>query len=734
MSTLHRPPIKGKFLRNQNESVPTGRDFAESIGGVAGLVSELTYLKNEVINSVNEKIDEVDSKLKDIVDTTKILESTKSEVISIVKEIHQGPPGKPANEENIYNKLLSKFPDPIDVDALAKNILSRVPKIDEKNLTKKILKAIPENKASLKVIQEKFEIDPMSVIEKIMELPDGKFKLKTNNIDGLEQTMSAFRSQLGRGYLHGGGDTVTAGTNITITTNAAGQKVISASGSASPLTTKGDLYTYTTVNARLAVGSDGQILFADSAQTTGLRWGLGTGIYTFSSGLTLTGSTVTNNLITGIAGGQTAIGGTGTNDSLTLQSTTAVGATGANIVFKVGNNGSTTAMTILNNGQVGIGISPSFPLQVFTSVATMDNITIGSFEVKDTVTNRISELRLTGSPTTNRQFAIQAYENSNLLSQVVLTNETGSSGGVRLLYGSTIGLWLNTNGLVTIGNTTPTHSLTLPSTSTGIAIYHTTDQTINYERLRIFDSSGVMTILTERGGTGTSRPLQLQQNTGGSVYTIQIDKNSNSSSVGAVSFSAGASNYITAFNFGTTGSSASSGIQGIVLINPTITQTSTAGYTALIINPTESTTGSGIKLLVDFQLGGSSKFNIANDGTITSSNLAGTGTRTVVASSTGVLSTQTIPTNPTFTVTTVTTTGAVTSGITRVNSSGTTTQTLPTAVGITGQQFIIKNINTGVVTIATTSAQTIDGAATQSLLTQYSSLTIVSNGTNWDII
>lgn len=43
-------------------------------------------------------------------------------------------------------------------------------------------------------------------------------------------------------------------------------------GSASPLTTKGDLYTYSTANTRLGVGSDGLCLKADSAQATGLLW------------------------------------------------------------------------------------------------------------------------------------------------------------------------------------------------------------------------------------------------------------------------------------------------------------------------------------------------------------------------------------------------------------------------------------------------------------------------------
>jgi hypothetical protein len=43
-------------------------------------------------------------------------------------------------------------------------------------------------------------------------------------------------------------------------------------GGASPLTTKGDLYGFSTVDARLAVGTNGQVLSADSTQATGLRW------------------------------------------------------------------------------------------------------------------------------------------------------------------------------------------------------------------------------------------------------------------------------------------------------------------------------------------------------------------------------------------------------------------------------------------------------------------------------
>lgn len=60
--------------------------------------------------------------------------------------------------------------------------------------------------------------------------------------------------------------------------------------------------------------------------------------------------------------------------------------------------------------------------------------------------------------------------------------------------------------------------------------------------------------------------------------------------------------------------------------------------------------------------------------------------------------------------------------------------TLPSAIGLLGYNFVIKNMGTTSVTIVDASEETIDGSSSQVISQQYNSLTLVSNNTNWMVI
>jgi hypothetical protein len=80
-----------------------------------------------------------------------------------------------------------------------------------------------------------------------------------------------------------------------------GSAWVSIGGGSSPLTTKGDLYTYSTTDARLGVGTNGQVLTADSAEATGLKWASAAsgGGLTLLSTTTLSGTSTTVSSISG---------------------------------------------------------------------------------------------------------------------------------------------------------------------------------------------------------------------------------------------------------------------------------------------------------------------------------------------------------------------------------------------------------------------------------------------------
>lgn len=270
-------------------------------------------------------------------------------------------------------------------------------------------------------------------------------------------------------------------------------------------------------------------------------------------------------------------------------------------------------------------------------------------------------------------------------SAYVLVNNTGAETARNL----TVGTYINTDlifgtnnaermritngGNVGIGTSAPTHALTFPTSSTGIALYNTSDQTTNYELGVLNWVSNVLTLTVKAGGTGTYRGVAIAGSISAGSEFLTIKNGSagisgnfvhafnayapnistgayaqfrvgvSSSSMNAAEFNfyylGGPGSYGNQLRFGMYGNAsimtydgygqvrlanstafntAAATLYGVSIV-PGINQTGTAGYTALLINPTETTTGSGTKLLLDAQVGGTSKFKIDSTGLVTAS-------------------------------------------------------------------------------------------------------------------
>ena len=98
-------------------------------------------------------------------------------------------------------------------------------------------------------------------------------------------------------------------------------------GGGSPLTTKGDLYVFSTSNDRLAIGTTNQVLTVDSSTGSGMKWAAPAGstpsFSLLGTGTTTSGSTVT---VSGISG---------VNTILVLINNISTNSNGSNILLRL---------------------------------------------------------------------------------------------------------------------------------------------------------------------------------------------------------------------------------------------------------------------------------------------------------------------------------------------------------------------------------------------------------------
>lgn len=117
-------------------------------------------------------------------------------------------------------------------------------------------------------------------------------------------------------------------------------------GTTSPLTTKGDIYGYSTTNARLPVGANGTVITADSGEALGVKWG------TAGAGDVTAAAVMTDNTLIRGDGGAKGIQDSGItiddSDNITNVTSITVGNTGLTVGASVPFSDSTGTLTLQN--------------------------------------------------------------------------------------------------------------------------------------------------------------------------------------------------------------------------------------------------------------------------------------------------------------------------------------------------------------------------------------------------
>ncbi|GEM_PF-2555959 len=276
-----------------------------------------------------------------------------------------------------------------------------------------------------------------------------------------------------------------------------------------------------------------------------------------------------------------------TNKTLTNPQINKISDTNGNTSIQLNATASAVNYLYVVNSATGNSIS-------FRANGTDTNIPIGMFS-KGT-----GQVQLRSD---TNGFILSGDSVASGVNYVGLTNAATGTGPTITSTGSDTNVDLNITAKGT-GN------LNIPR-GTGLSQYNTADQTTNYERVRQYWSGNVFYLYGESGGTGTARPIRIISGNatfGINELTQSLVFTRNTPSVVSTLFDLTTSG---------TGLSGTGGSQYGVRIIPTINQSSTAGYTMLLINPTETATGSGTKLLIDAQVGGTSKFKVDNTGAIT---------------------------------------------------------------------------------------------------------------------
>lgn len=226
---MYKAPLKSPFL--QKKPAPKVFDLeTETKKFFKSLSDEFAAFKEQVNHNITEKIAEHTQAIEA---TNELVESMGSTIdaaqteLNRAQEIQRGEDGESIQGEkgDPGETPIAGIHFPIPENGRNANPEDVVPLV-----LPLVLKKLPKVKDG-KNGKDGINTDPETVVELIKE----KKLIKAEHIDGLEQTAESLFDRIdrrrGRPYLHGGGDTVKAGTNVTLTRNNDGTVTISATGS-----------------------------------------------------------------------------------------------------------------------------------------------------------------------------------------------------------------------------------------------------------------------------------------------------------------------------------------------------------------------------------------------------------------------------------------------------------------------------------------------------------------------